>query len=131
MSRQKSTPRQALEAKSGAVRSSAPMDRESKRIDITIEAVKQQITLASAIIGALVALASKHDPVWALLPYALAPFALSVIGGIFALLTIPFALYGDGDPFAARGVRFAGVFQAALFCVGIVLLVVVLAASQR
>lgn len=122
----KSPPRTSASSFEGS-RSRMGMDREAKRTDITIEAVKQQITLASAIIGAIVALANKHDPIWQVLPYALAPFALSVIGGIFALLTIPFALYGEGDPFAAREVRVAGVLQAVLFCVGIVLMVALLA----
>jgi len=102
------------------------MDREEKRLEITLEAVKQQLTLASGIVAGVVALGNDKAGFWHLIPWALTPFVLSILGGAFVLLTLPMALYGTGDPLAARGVRVAGVLQLATFIIGIIALVAVI-----
>lgn len=104
------------------------MEREEKRLDIALEAIKQQITLATAIIGASLAFSNQlkgasQGRIWALLPFAFAPLGLSVIAGVLTLMGIAYNLGHAGDPLASPGVRLLGVLQNAAFLLAVVLMV--------
>lgn len=104
------------------------MNREEKRLDLAVEAVKQQITLATAIIGASLAFSSqlsgaRQGRIWNLLPIAFAPLAVSIVCGVLALMSIAFYLSKQGDPLEKRSVRQLGVVQNLGFLLAIVLMV--------
>ena len=106
------------------------MNREEKRLDIAIEAVKQQITLATAIIGASLAFSNqlsgaKQGKIWNLLPIAFAPLTVSIICGVLALMSISYYLNKEGDPLSQKGVQKLGIFQNAAFLISIVLMVLI------
>jgi hypothetical protein len=108
------------------------MNREEKRLDLAVEAVKQQITLATAIIGASLAFSSqlsgvKQGKIWDLLPFAFAPLALSIICGVLALMSIAFHLSKDGDPLNKRGVRQLGMVQNLGFLLSVIIMVFIVA----
>jgi hypothetical protein len=110
--------------------------REEKRLDIAVESVKQQITLATAIIGASLAFSGqltevKKGKIWALLPLAFTPLALSIICGILLLMSISFYLGTDQDPLQQKLVRRLGILQNATFIISIILMVIVIAWSGR
>jgi len=110
------------------------MDRAEKRLDIALEAIKQQITLATGILGATLAFShqlteARQGHVWKLLPYAFAPLAVSIICGVFALMSISYHLKKNDDPLAQSNVRLAGIFQNITFLIAIVGMVVVIAIS--
>lgn len=108
------------------------MDRAEKRLEITLEAVKQQITLAAGIIGATLAFSgqvtgARQGRIWDLLPYAFAPLALSIISGVLALMSIAYHLRGQKDPLAQSGVRLSGIVQNLAFLIAIVAMILVIA----
>ena len=103
------------------------MERKEKRLDIAMEAARQQITLSAGMIAVMVALADPDGPMWPALPYILAPFAISVLAGAWLFLATPMALYDENDPLAKRPVRIPGTIQILSFVVGIVAMVVVTA----
>jgi hypothetical protein len=108
------------------------VDREEKRLDLATEAIKQQITLATAIIGATVAFSGqltgiKQGKIWNLLPLAFAPLALSIICGVLALMSIAFHLAKEGDPLGKTGVRRLGMAQNVTFLLAMVMMVFIVA----
>jgi hypothetical protein len=110
------------------------MGRAEKRLDIALEAVKQQIGLATAIIGVTLAFSdqltdARQGQVWKLLPYAVAPLAVSVVCGVFTLMSIAYHLRGQADPLGHRDVRISGVSQNITFLFAVVAMVYVIAAS--
>src|SRR5574341_23256 len=107
------------------------MDREEKRLDIALEAIKQQITLATGILGATLAFSNqlkdaRQGRMWKLLPYAFTPLAVSIICGVFALMSISYHLRKEDDPLAQGNVRAAGVLQNTTFLIAIVAMVVII-----
>ena len=110
------------------------MDRAEKRLDIALEAIKQQITLATGILGATLAFShqlteARQGRVWKLLPYAFTPLAVSIICGVFALMSISYHLRENHDPLTQSNVRVAGVLQNVTFLIAIVAMVIVIAIS--
>jgi hypothetical protein len=92
------------------------MDAAEKRLEIAVEAVKQQITLATAILAALLALSDKVKPtIVPQLWIALVPLSFSVLMGVLVLLSISFYLAPRQDPFQERGVRVLGTLQCLSF----------------
>ena len=78
----------------------------------------------------MIALANTQDPFWSVLPIGLAPFVLSLICGLLVMLSIPYWLYGTGDPLARSGVRIAGIIQAFSFLLGSGILVYLVSATN-
>ena len=110
------------------------MDRLEKRLEIAVEAVTQQITLATGIIGATLAFSdqvtgARQGKVWELLPYAFAPLAFSIICGVLSLMAIAFHLRASPDPLSETGVRLSGALQNLMFVIAIVGMVFVIATS--
>ena len=110
------------------------MDRAEKRLDLAVEAIKQQITLATGILGATLAFSNqvtgiRQGHVWGLLPYAFTPLAVSIICGVVALMGIAFHLRGEKDPLSQSNVRWAGMLQNVSFLIAVVAMVVVIAKS--
>lgn len=104
------------------------MDRDQKRLDLATEAVKQQITLATAIIGATLAFSEKvTGATQDLLALVFAPLVLSVISGVLTLMSISYHLKGSGDPLSPWRVRILGVTQNLGFLLAIVLMWYVIA----
>ena len=106
--------------------------REEKRLDLAVESVKQQITLATAIIGASLAFSGqltevKKGKIWALLPFAFAPLALSIICGVLLLMSISFYLGTEQDPLQQNLVKRLGMVQNAAFILSVILMVIVIA----
>lgn len=92
------------------------MDPVEKRVDIAVEAVKQQITLATAILAALLALSEKIKPsIVSQLWLALVPLSFSILMGVLALLSISFYMAPSTDPFRQTGVRILGSLQCLSF----------------
>lgn len=110
------------------------MNRPEKRLEIALEAIKQQITLATGILGVTLAFSdqvtgARQGRVWSLLPYAFAPLAVSIICGVYSLMSISYHLRGEKDPLVQGGVRVAGILQNVTFLIAIVAMVVVIAKS--
>jgi hypothetical protein len=111
------------------------MDREEKRLEVALDVIRQQIALATAIIGAVVAFA---DPIakagdgklWRMLPWALTPLVVSIVLGVIALMGIGFHLKRPGDPLAKRGVRLSGMVQNVSFLVAMILLVTIVGLTK-
>lgn len=99
---------------------SKSMDREEKRIDITNEAVKHQVTIALALIAAIATLAKEGSSLQINLELVAVPLLISAVSGILVLMTIPMQLYGTTDPLRSPLVRFAGICQAAFFVWGLI-----------
>jgi hypothetical protein len=104
------------------------MDKLEKRTDLAIESVKQQITLATAIIGASIAFSdqlsgARGGKIWSLLPFVLTPLAISIVCGVLLLMSISFYLGTDDDPLTQKPVRGLGMAQNAAFILSIVLMV--------
>ncbi len=102
-----------------------PADRA---FETALEAVKQQITLATAVVGAALAFTDQIDTLkrqaaLSALPWAFGLLGGSVIFGIMALMAISYQLRrGKTDPFAVGGVRLAGASQNLSFMLAIALL---------
>jgi hypothetical protein len=108
------------------------MDQVEKRLDIACNAIEQQITLATALLGVALAFsdqlsAARQGRVWELLPWAFVPLAVSISSGVLALMSISYHLRDDSDPIAQRDVRIAGIVQNATFLLSIILVVGVIA----
>lgn len=108
------------------------MDREEQRLELATESVKQQITLATAIIGATLAFSgqlsgARQGAIWDLLPVAFVPLAVSIVCGVLTLMSLAFHLGKDGDPLATKDVRVLGALQNAVFMVSVLLMVGIIA----
>ena len=108
------------------------LDHMEKRLDIATEAVKQQIALATGIIGATLAFTDqvktvRQGGVWDMLPYAFAPLAASIVCGVFTLMSIAYHLKNGGDPLTHRDVRIVGVLQNITFLGAVIAMVFVIA----
>ncbi|NEP19723.1 MAG: hypothetical protein F6J97_23015 [Leptolyngbya sp. SIO4C1] len=108
------------------------MNRQEKGLDLAVESVRQQITLASAIIAATLAFSDQlqdtmQGRVWTMLPYAFAPLALSIICGVLALMSISFHLCKNRDPMPQSEVRLFGVCQNLSFMLSVIGLVLIVA----
>ena len=100
------------------------MDPVEKRVDIAVEAVKQQITLATAILAALLAFSEKVKPaIVGQLWLALAPLSLSILTGVLVLLSISFYMTPSTDPFRQVGVRVLGSVQCLSFLASVFVMV--------
>lgn len=107
------------------------MDAKEKQLEIAVNAVEQQITLATVIIGACLALSDqltgvKQGRVWDLLPIAFAPLAASVVFGILLLQSISFDLGKEREPFKQGLVRGFGIAQNVTFMLSVCLMLVVI-----
>lgn len=105
--------------------------RQEKRLDLAVESVKQQITLATAVIGASLAFSGQlkgvsQGKVWDLLPIAFAPLAFSIVCGVLLLMSISFYLGTEADPLQQSTVRKLGVAQNAAFILSVILMVIVI-----
>lgn len=107
------------------------MDNKEKAVDTASESIKQQITIASAVIGGTVAFASSLNeaavvPIWRQLPWALIPLVLAVAFGVAALQCLAFELKAENPtPLSASMVRCFGVLQNIAFVVGFIALVII------
>ncbi len=97
------------------------MDREEKRFDIAMEAVKQQIALASVIITVLSALLVSKEATFQI-SASFFLFLACILSGVVLLMTIPYVLYSKDDPFGSTSVRVLGAVQSLLFFIGITVL---------
>lgn len=95
------------------------MDKEEKRIEIAVDAVKQQITISAAVIAFVATLAGTGSDLREKLAWVMVPLLISITCGVFTLLAIPWALYSDHDPFSQVIVRAFGVIQPMAFIVGL------------
>ena len=111
------------------------MSTAEKALETALEAVKQQITLATAVIGAALAFSDqlttlRQQALLTLLPWAFGLLGLSVIFGIFALMAISFELRrGKSDPFGVKGVRLSGGLQNVTFMIAMALLAFTIASA--
>lgn len=102
-------------------------ERRGKMVDISIEAIKQQITLATVIIGALLTFVEKINAADRQnLPFALVPLALTIVFGIVALQSIAYHIEDSSGPFNKPTVRFAGIAQNISFIVAVVGMVIII-----
>src|ERR1700747_2459138 len=104
------------------------MEKNEKKLDLTTEAVKQQITLASATITFVLAFAKNiadatGRPLWKYVPWALAPFALAVAFGVVVLMSLAYYLPKMDDAVKARPVRILGALQNLSFITATVIMV--------
>ncbi len=111
------------------------MTPADKAFETALEAVKQQITLATAVVGAALAFtdqidALKRQAALSALPWAFGLLGSSVIFGIIALMAISYQLRGGKtDPFGVGGVRLAGACQNLSFMIAIGLLAFAVASA--
>jgi hypothetical protein len=110
------------------------MDLKEKQLDFAKEAITQQITLATAVIGASLAFSDQiakvqEGRIWELLPYSFAPLALSIVAGVLALLALSYELGKGADPFRRSGVRLLGVIQNFMFLASMVGMVIIIAVT--
>ena len=110
------------------------MDRDEKQIDLAKEAITQQITLATALVGAVIAFADSikdvaQGAIWVRLPLALVPLGISVVCGVLALQAIAFCVTGSGRPLSKWSVRICGIVQNVSFLLEICVLVWIVAAT--
>ena len=96
------------------------MDKEEKRTDIAVEAVKQQITISAAVIAFVATLAGSDTALRNNIEWVIVPFLISICSGVFALLSISWGLYSDDDTFSLGMVRLFGTLQAMVFIIGLV-----------
>jgi len=113
---------------------SSSLSFEEKAVETALEAIKQQITLSSAVVGGTVAFASSLkeasvQSIWEQLPWALVPFAIAIVFGVIALQSISFELKEGRLPFGSRIVRVSGIIQNLSFLWGFVALVVIVMRS--
>jgi hypothetical protein len=93
------------------------MDKEhEKQLDIAVESVKQQITLASALLAAALAFANQlkdglQTRAWSRLPWIAAPLALAIVFGVLCLMSLSYYLTRSVNPMGERGVRLLGGLQ--------------------
>ena len=113
----------------------AAMSTAEKALETALEAVKQQITLATAVIGAALAFSDQlgvlqQQAVLSVLPWAFGLLGGSVIFGIFALMAISYELRrGKADPFGVKGVRLSGGLQNVTFMIAMALLAFTIASA--
>lgn len=111
------------------------MDKNfEKAVDLASESIKQQITIAAAIIGGTIAFAgnlkeAEVQAIWHKLPPALTMFGLVVLFGVIALQSLAWELKENADPFKAFLVRYCGALQNILFVGGFVALVRIVISS--
>jgi hypothetical protein len=103
------------------------MATPDKALEAGLEAVKQQITLATALIGAALAFtdqidALKHHDVRSMLPWGFGLLGVSVISGVLVLMAISYELRGGRDPFGGKRVRLLGALQNLAFMIAVGLL---------
>src|SRR5262245_16225308 len=106
------------------------MDLVEKGLETATEAVKQQITIASAVIGGTIAFAGSlkeesMKPIWSQLPWALVAFAVVIAAGIVALQSIAYELKQGRNPYKAIVVRGSGIVQNLAFLWGFIALLVI------
>lgn len=103
-------------------------DRNRQRLDIALEAIKQQITLSTAIVAAMLAfsgeIAKNSGFVWGLMLFVLVPFGACIVIGVLALMSISYHLEGEDDPLTAPLVRCFGMLQNVFFIVGVIAMIV-------
>lgn len=106
------------------------MPTSQPAVDLAVEAAKQQITLATAILGGSLAFTDQLSSlaIWARLPWVYAPLAVSIVAGVLTIMALADSLRrGEEKPLSARSVRVGGAVQNASFMFSVVALAYLLA----